>query len=51
MINNGIDPLLTNNTVFSYLYSGYDVDEIRGLKLGTKEYNRSGMIYSKARLS
>lgn len=39
VINNGIDPLLTNNTVFSYLYSGYDFDEIRELKLGIKEYN------------
>jgi len=41
IINDDIDPLLTNNTVFSYLYSGYNWDELERLKLEVKEYNRS----------
>jgi radical SAM superfamily enzyme YgiQ (UPF0313 family) len=40
IINDNIDPLLTNNTVFSYLYSGYDWNELERLKLDVKEYNR-----------
>jgi radical SAM superfamily enzyme YgiQ (UPF0313 family) len=39
VIHDGIDPLLTNNTVFPYLFSGYDPDEIDKLKLEVKEYN------------
>ncbi|BCB96229.1 B12-binding domain-containing radical SAM protein [Dissulfurispira thermophila] len=39
IINNDIDPLLTNNTVFSYLYSNYDMDELRNIKLDVKQYN------------
>jgi len=39
VINNSIDPLLTNNSVFSYLFSGYDPREIEKLKLKVKEYN------------
>jgi radical SAM superfamily enzyme YgiQ (UPF0313 family) len=33
------DPLLTNNSVFSYLFSGYDPHEIDRLKLAVKQYN------------
>jgi radical SAM superfamily enzyme YgiQ (UPF0313 family) len=36
IISNDIDPLLTNNTVFSYLYSGYDSEELRKIKLIVK---------------
>lgn len=38
-IKDGIDPLLTNNTVFSALYSGYAPDELEALKLDVKAYN------------
>ena len=40
-IDENIDPLLTNNSVFSFLFSGYDPDELRTLKLAVKEYNIS----------
>ncbi len=44
LVNDGIiddtmDPLLTNNTVFSYLFSTYDEKELRELKRTVKEYN------------
>jgi radical SAM superfamily enzyme YgiQ (UPF0313 family) len=35
------DPLLTNNSVFSSLFSGYDPSEIDRLKLEVKQYNIS----------
>ncbi len=35
-----IDPLLTNNTVFSLLYSGYSPDAIERLKSTVAQYNR-----------
>ena len=38
-ISQDIDPLLTNNSVFSYLFSGYDPEETEKLKLSVKEYN------------
>ena len=38
-IHRDIDPLLTNNTVFSLLFSGYDPEETEKLKLYVKEYN------------
>jgi radical SAM superfamily enzyme YgiQ (UPF0313 family) len=41
VIEENLDPLLTNNTVFSYLYSGYDPGEIEEMKLGVKAYNAS----------
>lgn len=41
IIDDDLDPLLTNNTVFSMLYSGYDPDEIRSLKMGVKRYNET----------
>ena len=40
IIRSDIDPLLTNNTVFSYLYGGYDNIEVEKLKLKVKRYNR-----------
>jgi radical SAM superfamily enzyme YgiQ (UPF0313 family) len=39
VITDSIDPLLTNNTVFSYLFSGYDRAELKKMKLDVKEYN------------
>jgi len=39
IISDDIDPLLTNNTVFSYLHSGYDFDAVEKLKLDVKQYN------------
>jgi radical SAM superfamily enzyme YgiQ (UPF0313 family) len=39
VIDNTIDPLLTNNSVFSFLYSGYDPGEVDRLKLDVKRYN------------
>jgi radical SAM superfamily enzyme YgiQ (UPF0313 family) len=39
IIDDNIDPLLTNNTVFSYLFSGYYPHEIEKLKLDVKRYN------------
>ncbi len=39
VISDDIDPLLTNNTVFSYLFSGYDPEELERLKLEVKNYN------------
>lgn len=39
VITDSIDPLLTNNTVFSHLFSGYDQAELERIKLDVKEYN------------
>jgi radical SAM superfamily enzyme YgiQ (UPF0313 family) len=39
VVSKETDPLLTNNSVFSYLYSGYGPHEIDRLKLEVKEYN------------
>ncbi len=39
IVNEDMDPLLTNNTVFSYLFSGYDPHEVDTLKLEVKNYN------------
>ncbi len=41
IVKEDMDPLLTNNTVFSYLYSGYDPHEVNELKLKVKNYNMS----------
>jgi len=38
VIADGLDPVLTNNTVFSYLYSGYDPRDIETMKLDVKRY-------------
>ena len=39
IIDENIDPLLTNNSVFSTLYAGYDWKELEKLKYGVKKYN------------
>ena len=39
IITESIDPLLTNNTVFCSLFSGYDLEELESLKLDVKGYN------------
>ena len=39
VIHDSLDPLLTNNTVFSYLHSGYDPGDIKSMKLEVKKYN------------
>jgi radical SAM superfamily enzyme YgiQ (UPF0313 family) len=41
VIENSIDPIVTNNTVFAHLYSGYDRQDLKSTKLEIKEYNRS----------
>jgi hypothetical protein len=38
-IKEDIDPLLTNNSVFTSLFSGYDPEELERLKLHVKEHN------------
>ena len=39
IISESLDPLLTNNSVFSLLFSGYGPGRIEGLKLDVKHYN------------
>ncbi len=39
VITDDLDPLLTNNTVFPLLFSGYDPEEVALVKLDVKEYN------------
>jgi radical SAM superfamily enzyme YgiQ (UPF0313 family) len=39
IISENTDPLLTNNTVFSYLFSNYNPQEIERLKLDVKKWN------------
>lgn len=39
IISEDIDPLLTNNSVFFSIFSGYDPEELKRLKLQVKEYN------------
>jgi radical SAM superfamily enzyme YgiQ (UPF0313 family) len=41
LIPEDIDPLLTNNSVYYYLFSGYDIKELESLKLEVKKYNES----------
>ncbi len=41
VVKEGMDPLLTNNTVFSYLFSGYDPHKVDELKLKVKNHNMS----------
>jgi len=43
IIHDSLDPLLTNNTVFSYLYSGYDPGYVMSMKLEVKKYNGETM--------
>jgi len=39
IISDNLDPLLTNNSVFSLLFSDYDPEGIEDLKLDVKRYN------------
>jgi len=39
IIPEDLDPLLTNNTVFSFLYSGYDQTTVKQIKRNVKDYN------------
>lgn len=39
VIHDSLDPLLTNNTVFSYLYSGYNPESVNALRQDIKKYN------------
>lgn len=39
VIDDGIDPLLTNNSVFSALYSGYDPGAVQRMKVEVRKYN------------
>jgi len=39
VISDHIDPLLTNNSAFSLLYSGYGANAIDNLKNDVKRYN------------
>lgn len=43
-IEDGLDPLLTNNTVFSYLYAGYDSEDVGRMKIDVKEYNNKSQL-------
>jgi hypothetical protein len=36
-----LDPLLANNSVFTWKYAGYRPEDVAALKLAVKEYNRS----------
>ncbi len=38
-ITDDIDPLLTNNSVFTILYSGYDLGALERLKQDVKQHN------------
>ncbi|MCC6347133.1 MAG: hypothetical protein IT388_08115 [Nitrospirales bacterium] len=38
-IGDGTDPLLTNNSIFSTLHSGYDHGEVKRTKFEVKKYN------------
>jgi len=39
IISDDIDPLLTNNSVFSLFFSGYGLERIQGLKIYVKHHN------------
>lgn len=39
LIDDDFDPILTNNSIFTYLFSGYDRKEIFQMKLEVKNYN------------
>lgn len=39
IITDDIDPLLTNNSVFAYLFAGYNHDELKELKDDVNQYN------------
>lgn len=39
IIKEDLDPLLTNNSVFSEIFCGYDRDELKRLKIDVNQYN------------
>jgi radical SAM superfamily enzyme YgiQ (UPF0313 family) len=39
VITDNLDPLLTNNSVFSYLYSDYNKEKLKAIKLDVNRYN------------
>ncbi len=39
IVGHNTDPLLTNNTIFSYLHSGYDPEELDRIRLSVKTHN------------
>ncbi|HXX57373.1 MAG TPA: B12-binding domain-containing radical SAM protein [Thermodesulfovibrionales bacterium] len=39
IIHDGLDPLLTNNSVFSFLHSKYDSGDVEKMRLDLKRYN------------
>jgi radical SAM superfamily enzyme YgiQ (UPF0313 family) len=39
VFDDDLDPLCTNNTVYSYLYAGYDPEELEEMRLDVKKYN------------
>lgn len=39
ILSDDIDPLLTNNSVFTTLFSGYDMGALESLRLDVKKYN------------
>ncbi len=39
VIADDIDPLLTNNSLFAELFCGYDIQELRALRLSVKRHN------------
>jgi radical SAM superfamily enzyme YgiQ (UPF0313 family) len=41
VITEDLDPLLTNNSIFPLLFSGYNAEEVEKMKLDVKAYNRS----------
>lgn len=42
IISDDLDPLLTNNSVFSLLFSDYGIGNLEGLKQDVQNYNRQG---------
>lgn len=44
-ISEKLDPLLTNNSVFSYLFSGYSHEEIDSIKSDVKNYNATSLDF------
>ena len=44
IIDDNIDPILTNNTVFSILYSDYDMQGLEKLRLDVKQYNSANIF-------
>jgi len=45
IIDDNIDPILTNNTVFSILYSEYDMQGLEKLRLDVKQYNSQNIFH------